>query len=131
MNTPDILEQIAADIRAGVEEPEKEWEVKVFGRNGWSCVEFMDSVLHYVIYYPERVRRKPKRVTRTITYPEPIREEPEDGQEVYIADTFGEEYCRPFYYRSDDVWFRRWFECGLLHDNKDDAVEHGKQLAEE
>jgi hypothetical protein len=106
-----------------------DWEVR--GKTDACWLPTTAVMCGMVLLHPEHhaVRRRPRTVTRTITYPEPLREEPKRGQAVYVADpTEDEGYFFPSQYFPDV--FGQWvFKHGLLHATEEAARQHGMALA--
>lgn len=126
MNT-DLIREICKAHDEGV--PVEEWESKPDERVSWSGYTSYRGLLDAAMsgWY---VRRKPRTVTRTITYPEPIREAPKRDSQIFVASATYQE----FYFQTTWTgceWDRRTFDRGLIHLTTEAAAAHGRAMAEE
>lgn len=102
------------------------WEDSVVWKTADSFGDFL-----YRIDVETRYRLKPRTVERTISYPEPLRDEPKLGAQVWVASAHDKEFCFSIDYgcRCPD-WDRdMYFKRGLLHATKEAAAAHGRALA--
>ena len=105
------------------EHPEDEFEVYSDFAETWVKLSILPDVLRNA----SDIRLKPKAVTREITYPEPLRDAPEHGAELYrAAPEISERYDFILWHRLD--YQAQWLRDGLLHSTKEAAIAHGKTL---
>ena len=106
------------------EHPEDEFERYSDFSETWVKLSILSDVLRKA----SDIRLKPKTVTREITYPEPLRDAPEHGTELYrAAPEISERYDLVLWHGLD--YHSQWMRDGLLHSTKEAAVAHGKALA--
>ena len=74
------------------------------------------------------IRLKPRTITREITHPEPLREAPEPGAELYrAAPDISSRYALILWRGLDHQ--AQWMRDGLVHSTQEAAIAHGKALA--
>ena len=122
MSEQTLAERIDILYEARVRNPENpQFELEFFSKGiGWFSSADPLPVLKY--------RLKPRTITREITHPEPLRESPENGDELYraapeISSRYDLVLWLGVYYHS------KWLRDGLLHSTKEAAIAHGKALA--
>lgn len=75
-----------------------------------------------------KVRIKQKTVMfNGIELPEPLIEEPEEGQVLYVPDTSSHYLYTVYWYKKADI-FERKLKQGLLHSNKENAIAWAKAM---
>ena len=91
-------------------------------------VAYLAFDLKDVLSYEDVIRLKPRTITREITHPEPLRDAPEHGDELYrAAPEISERYQFILWHNVD--YQGQWLRDGLLHSTKEEAIAHGKALA--
>lgn len=93
-------------------------------------VEFLEGKGKVIVNGVEYVRLI--EIQRTINIngfdvPEPIREEPEPGQRIYVADITSYQFILEHRWTGDG-YDKRYLSRGLAHLSKENAIKHAKAL---
>ena len=126
MSNQTLAEKIDLLYEARLRNPENpEREMELCGCSGkWYRAIYAGDTLNSAF----ELRLKPRTITREITYPEPLRDAPEHGAELYrAAPEISERYDFILWHSLD--YQARWLRDGLLHSTKEAAIAQGKALA--
>ena len=126
MSNQTLAEKIDLLYEARLRNPENpEREMELCGCSG-KC--YMANYAGDTLNSAFELRLKPRTITREITYPEPLRDAPEHGAELYrAAPEISERYDFILWHSLD--YQARWLRDGLLHSTKEAAIAQGKALA--
>ena len=127
MNKPHKHAALIAEYAKDASEtdaPWERWEVGMAGTCFWTSLGCHPAWLDYNCY-----RRKPRTI-RIGKYdvPEPLREEPENGEVYWVVDFGSTDTVSYSHTWSGDFIDRFWFNGGLIHTTEEAAQLHAKAL---
>jgi hypothetical protein len=128
MNKPHPHAALMAEYAKDAAETDKPWERWEFRENvpdGW--FDFAGDHPGWLVDC--EYRRKPLTI-RIGEYdvPEPLRDEPEDGEVYWVVDFSSTDTVSDIYTWSGDFIDRFWFNGGLIHTTEEAAQLHAKAL---
>ena len=128
MSNQTLAEKIDILYEARLRNPDRpQFEVLRKNRVG-KWVAYLAFDLQDALFDEDVIRLKPRTITREITHPEPLREAPEPGAELYrAAPDISSRYALILWRGLDHQ--AQWMRDGLVHSTKEAAIAHGKALA--
>ena len=128
MSNQTLAEKIDILYEARLRNPDRpQFEVLRKNRVG-KWVTYLAFDLQDALFDEDVIRLKPRTITREITHPEPLREAPEPGAELYrAAPDISSRYALILWRGLDHQ--AQWMRDGLVHSTQEAAIAHGKALA--
>ena len=128
MSNQTLAEKIDILYEARLRNPDRpQFEVLRKNRVG-EWVAYLAFDLQDALFDEIVIRLKPRTITREITHPEPLREAPEPGAELYrAAPDISSRYALILWRGLDHQ--AQWMRDGLVHSTQEAAIAHGKALA--
>jgi len=116
----ESMAQYAEDARE-TEKPWERWEIEI-GKEWWPLSKMAE-------WHPQfKYRRKPRTINiNGHEVPEPLREEPANGQSLYSPAFFNSESFQVTYWHATRVQ-QDWLSQGLFHLTREAAELHAKAL---
>ena len=120
-NLSETLRQLADDLERRPDD--KCWQ-RSLGMTYWEDCSPREALRRFKRSHA--IRRKPRMVERTISYPEPMRDAPEEGSFYYVTDPACTTAFRTKWLSgpTDFSFLKR----GLCHTTKEAAIAHAKAL---
>jgi hypothetical protein len=128
MSNQTLAEKIDILYEARLRNPDRpQFEVLRKNRVG-KWVAYLAFDLQDALFDEDVIRLKPRTIIREITHPEPLREAPEPGAELYrAAPDISSRYALILWRGLDHQ--AQWMRDGLVHSTQEAAIAHGKALA--